>query len=251
MNTGTYVDFLRTEIEIRAATGESVRRTHDISPLCSIHRTKHTHTHTRVHTSRSQRRYFPGSRISRTQQSRALPDSCVDDGPRTVDIHPWRSRVPAQFTASADLLAPRRQSDRLCISVVRHPTHSQYTPRVPREPHNIINIVFRLVSADIDGASKFFFCNYFDSFRFFSPQIFPTLRNFFSIIHQIHEYTTHHYQHGSPSNTCCSQCRTLGTCASTFQFVIFAKMTSTNCLPNMVQAITVLTVLKMLTNGML
>lgn len=117
---------------IRVVTAESVRRTHDIGPLCCIHRTKnHTHTQTRVHTSRSRRRYFPGSRISRTQQSRALPDSCVDVGPRTVDIHPWRSRELTQFTASADLLAPRRQSGRLCFSVVRHSNHPPYAACLP------------------------------------------------------------------------------------------------------------------------
>lgn len=38
---------------IRVVTAESVRRTHDIGPLCCIHRTKnHTHTHKREFTPR-------------------------------------------------------------------------------------------------------------------------------------------------------------------------------------------------------
>jgi len=60
---------------IRVVTAESVRRTHDIGPLCCIHRTKnHTHTHTHTHTNASSHLAEPAALFSRKSD---LPDTIV------------------------------------------------------------------------------------------------------------------------------------------------------------------------------
>jgi len=132
------IHILWTAIEIRAVTAESVRRTHDIGPLRSIHRT-HAHTHTRVHThththTRTHAHANASSHLAEPAalfpRKSDLPDTIVartsgfvrgrrpkDSGYSPVEIPP---------AASADLSAPRRRSDRSCFSVVlRQPAHQQ------------------------------------------------------------------------------------------------------------------------------
>lgn len=131
---------LWTAIEISAVTAESVRRTHDTyrsPPQHSSYKKNHTQTHTHEH------EFTP-----RVAGGAIFPEvgSPGHNSRAHFRIRAWTSAQgqwiftrgdPGRllFTASADLLAPCRRSDRLCFSVVRHPTHPQYTPRVSRGPH--------------------------------------------------------------------------------------------------------------------